>query len=172
MTTMKRLLFCGAVIATFLLLLGCGNSSSPNNNIENGEIIDSTSMKESKSKEIESEIEAKINYELSEYAQSIFTSIHPTGTVNSFKLNSVNCNWRNGYKTANKDDIVSVEWRFTLYWEGPITKDGYTQISHKYDCEVERIVEQNIIQTNGITNNGILELGASALGSALDSIFQ
>ena len=98
--------------------------------------------------------EAQIELELNEYKQEFFDAIHPIGTANRIKLNSM----------VNNPPFLDL--RITIYWEGPITKDGYTKMAFRIDTEVDRITSVEVEDTNGITNN---DLGYAA-GFILSSI--
>lgn len=97
----------------------------------------------------------QLEISLNQNKQSFFDSLHPIGTAKSIKLNSV---------TA---EAPYVTIRMTVFWEGPITKDGYTKVIFRYDSEVERITGLEIEDTNGLTNEDIGYAAGSVLGAIL-----
>ncbi|MEI8285480.1 MAG: hypothetical protein WCG52_10880, partial [bacterium] len=80
---------------------------------------------------------------LNESRQEFFDAIHPVGTAKSVKINSLN----------SKPPFLDV--RMTIFWEGPIIKDGYTKIAFRYDSEVRRIVGLKVEGTNGMTKEDV-----------------
>jgi len=95
---------------------------------------------------------------LTEHMQDIFHHFHPTGTAKSVKVNEVAC-------TLKRDGSVrQATVRFTLYWEGPVTKDGYTQIELVYDVEIDRVIAERVLITNGLTNSDIGNAVIKGLG--------
>jgi hypothetical protein len=81
--------------------------------------------------------------------QQWFDQFHPVGTAKSVKLHRV--------ETVKTPDGWQAVARFTLYWEGPITKDGFTKIKAIHDAESNRWVRAEILETNGITNRQTVE---------------
>jgi len=73
-------------------------------------------------------------------AQILADSIHPCSTVTNVRIHEVS------------DSASQVVIRYTLFWEGPITKDGYTKIRSVYDKELERYVDTKIEATSAITS--------------------
>ena len=90
--------------------------------------------------------------------------MHPVGTAKSVKVHDVTVDqWKNGNKTNSEKDIIQFTVRFTIYWSGPITKDGYTKATQTYDEESDRWIGGKILSTNGVTNTEVKE-GAIEFG--------
>jgi len=77
--------------------------------------------------------------------QIIFNHFHPIGTATSVEVHDVSFITGPGGETL-------VLYRFTLHWEGPITKDGFTKAQLTFDPESQAIVGSTILATNGTTN--------------------
>ena len=99
--------------------------------------------------------------------QSIFDAIHPIGTAKLVKIHDVEIDWKRGEKTNLEEDIKTIGIRYTVFWEGPITKDGFTKMSSTYDAEVGRYTGNRILATNGITNEDVGEGLGFAIGVAI-----
>jgi hypothetical protein len=111
---------------------------------------------------IEQVLGAEIQKDLNQNKQKLFTNIHPVGTAKSVTLHDVTVTaWKRGQDTNRFEDVQQFTVRFTLYWEGPITKDGYTKIASTYDVESQRYTSGQILATNGMTNQ---DAGNAALG--------
>jgi len=88
----------------------------------------------------ESKIKNAISESLRSHQQELFNVFHPIGTAESVKIHSIQV-------YGNTVDVV-----LTIYWQGPITTDGYTKVAMRYDGDVQRWTGYQIIATNGITN--------------------
>ena len=88
----------------------------------------------------ETKIKNAITRDLQSSPQQLFNAFHPVGTGKSVKVHSAQVG-RNGA------DVT-----FTIYWQGPITSDGYTKVAAHYDAQVQRWTRTTILATNGITN--------------------
>lgn len=104
--------------------------------------------------------------------QALFDSFHPVGTAKTVTVHDVSINgWKHGHPSDDANDIQQFTVRFTIYWEGPITTDGYTKISAVFDVETGRYVASQVLATNGITNkdagDALLEIGGALLLNAL-----
>lgn len=95
--------------------------------------------------------------------QQLFDQFHPVGTAKSVTVHDLTFVWKDGINTGRWSDVKQVIIPFTLYWEGPITKDGFTKISATYDTESQRYVSSQVIATNGITK----DQAGSAIGQAI-----
>ena len=96
--------------------------------------------------------------------QQIFNNLHPVGTAKSVTIHDVTIvAWKHGRATNRIDDVLQFTVRYTLYWQGPMTQDGYTKISETFDTETQRSIAGQILATNGITNENVGE----AIGSML-----
>lgn len=101
--------------------------------------------------------------------QGLFDAIHPTGKATSIKFHDVSIKqWKRGIDTNRYEDIVQYNLRLTLYWEGPVTKDGFTKLNFVYDAEAGRPVGMQILGTNGSTKVD----AAKAAGNILELMLQ
>ncbi len=123
-----------------------------------------------KSERVEVVIAKEWEQGLTEHKQDIFKAFHPMGTAKEVKLNDVTIvDWKNGRDTNNIADVRKFTVRYTLYWEGIVTSDGFTQIESTFNTEVGRITESKILDTNGTTKSdvsGALSYGAGYLFGA------
>jgi len=84
--------------------------------------------------------------------QTIFDALHPIGKATGIKVHSVDVNWKT-LSPQSWRDVNQIEVRATLYWDGPIQKNGYTKFRTVYDNESEVWLGSEIIATNGVTND-------------------
>jgi len=95
--------------------------------------------------------------------QAVFDQLHPIGTAKSIVVHEVNVDsWKHGKATNQESDIIRFTVRYTLFWEGPITTDGYTKIESTYDMESQRWTTK-VLGTNGTTNEDV-KSGAISFG--------
>ena len=97
----------------------------------------------------ESKIKASIADNIKSHPQRLFNAFHPVGTAKSVKVHSVQL-------SGNNANVV-----FTIFWQGPFTKDGYTKIAAHYDGDIQRWTGAQILATNGTTNR---DVGDFAIG--------
>jgi hypothetical protein len=107
-------------------------------------------------------IEFRINHQ----KQKVFDVLHPTGTAKKIVVHECKMEWKTPKPTDNLEDMTKFTLRYTLYWEGPVEKDGYTKISTTFDNEVKRYTETQVLATNGVTNKEISQ-GMMYLGTEL-----
>lgn len=94
-------------------------------------------------------LEQRVLASLEASKQQWFDEFHPVGTAKSVKLHQV--------EVVNNGGSRQAVARFTIYWEGPIKKDGFTKIRAVHDSETDRWVRAEILETNGITNRQTVE---------------
>lgn len=152
---------CGLILAglvgviTLLALVG-GNSHSRQQ--------PSSSWRQTS---IEEQIRQQLTHALNEQKQDVFSALHPLGTAKSVTVHEVTIDaWRGGRNTQQWEDLKQFTVTFTLYWEGPIEKDGFTKVSMTYDNESQRYVSGRTLHTNGTTNGDVVE-ALGQLGGAL-----
>jgi uncharacterized RDD family membrane protein YckC len=105
---------------------------------------------------IEAQISEALQTGFDKEKQKIFDYIHPTGTAKSIKLHDVTViEWKRGQVSGRLEDVVQFTVRYTLYWQGPITTDGFTKITQTFDNETQRYVGGKILETNGTTNQDV-----------------
>ena len=104
--------------------------------------------------------------------QVMFNRIHPVGTATGVKVHEVSVEWKNGKPTNREKDVTQFTVRFTIYWHGPIIKDGYTKATQTYDEESNCWVGGQILSTNGVTNtevrDGAIDFGIGFLRGYLE----
>lgn len=136
---------CGGLLACFVGLIVIVTIFS------NGEPRRGNSIPSSK--RIEDVLAHELQQGFTTNRQRIFEGMHPVGTANSVVVHEVKVDeWKNGRNTNDFTGIQKFTVRYTLYWSGPITKDGYTKVSQTFDAESQRYVSAQILSTNGITN--------------------
>jgi hypothetical protein len=123
-------------------------------------------------RQLEEEFAAVFQAAANQKMQEIFNAIHPIGTAKRVVVHDVTItDWKRGQVTNRAEDIVQLTIRYTLYWQGPITTDGYTKIVHTFDVETERYTNCQILATNGATNGDVAEtlgyIGGALLYEAL-----
>jgi len=100
---------------------------------------------------------------LNQNKQQVLNNIHPVGTAKNAVVHDVAIVWKHGQATNRMEDVLQFTVRYTLYWQGPVTQDGYTKISETFDNESQRYTAFQILATNGVTNEHVGE----AIGSLL-----
>jgi hypothetical protein len=116
---------------------------------------------------VEDDIAAQHQAAANQNKQQIFDLIHPIGTAKSVTVHDVTItNWKRGQATNRFDDVLQYTVRFTLYWQGPITTDGYTKITQTVDKETGRNIIQ-ILATNGFTKKEVGEALGELVGALL-----
>ncbi len=103
---------------------------------------------------------------LDQQKQQIFDAVHPVGKAKRVKLHELTIKWKNDKESNREEDILAITVRYTLYWEGPITTDGYTKISSTLDTESERWSGQ-VLATNGTTNDEVGEAVVNIGGAVI-----
>lgn len=122
---------------------------------------------------VEQRLLALMQASLEHNKQNIFNQLHPVGTAKRVVVHDVTVTaWKHGRKTDRLDDIRQCTTRYTIYWEGPINKDGYTEVSETFDAEVGRIVAAQILATNGVTNGDAGNAALNLLGGAVEAWLQ
>ena len=96
-----------------------------------------------------------LEFDFNKDKQNIFNAFHPTGTAKRIVVHECTIDWKTGKPTNNLENMSGYTVRFTIYWEGPVEKDGYTKISTSFDNEVKRYTESHVLATNGITNKDV-----------------
>lgn len=84
--------------------------------------------------------------QLNKVRQELFDRTHPIGTAKSVTVHEVQ-------EVSGPGGQRFIHVRFTLFWEGPIVKDGYTKILLTWDPEIRRTIGAEILDTNGVTNS-------------------
>lgn len=122
-------------------------------------------------KDVEAELAARIQRDLSNNKDKFFNKIHPVGKATSIKVHEVKSHWKTT-KPRDLDDLVGFDVRYTIFWDGPIQKDGFTKLISTYDAEVGRYVDTNIIATSGITNDDAVNASISFLTGFVQGMAQ
>lgn len=94
--------------------------------------------------------------------QTYFDQVHPIGTAKDLKLHTVT--------TVATEIGPAAEFVYTIYWEGPVQKDGFTKCLWVIDLESERTQDLIVLNTNGITNEQVgqwLKTGGKVAATAL-----
>lgn len=105
--------------------------------------------------ELQASLTAHVTERLKANKQRLFDGFHPTGRATDVKVNEVKVRWKDGALRRQWEDVESYAVRFVLYWQGPITTDGYSEIELLYDAAIDRIVSQRVLRTNGITRDDL-----------------
>ena len=126
--------------------------------------------------EIEAAIDTQLQRELQtsfgHNKQQLFNAFHPVGTAKSIVIHDVAITgWKHSQVTGQIDDILGFSTRFTIYWEGPIVKDGFTKIAATWDNESQRWLPGQVLATNGMTNeqaaNLFIDIAGATFAAAL-----
>lgn len=158
---------CGAIV---LGLAACDRNRTADGATE---VSSSTLVEESVPEPpVERELECRWRVLLANAGQRIFNEIHPVGEVTGIKLHDLQVKWKGGVRTNQEADIVAIAVRYSIFWQGPINKDGYTKLFSVYDAELERITATDLLATNGITNGDVMEGVGVAIGVGIQAAMQ
>lgn len=105
-----------------------------------------------KPKDVEAALSKEIQARLDKDKEKLFHSVHPVGTGKSVKVHEVKTYWKTE-EPKSIEDLEGYVVRYTIYWEGPIRKDGYTKLVSVFDAEVDRFTASEVQATNGITKD-------------------
>jgi hypothetical protein len=94
--------------------------------------------------QVRSQLKSEISNILNANRQQVFQAFHPVGTAQRIEVHEVNA-------TQSAAGPALLDFRYTIYWRGPVTTDGFTKVSQTYDFESQRCVNTQILATNGIT---------------------
>ena len=94
--------------------------------------------------------------------ENLFSYFHPIGKPYYLTVDDVSLTKDNG-------KIIMIEFRCSLYWEGPIQK-GCTKFKFTEDRILNRISQPELISTTGLTNEQSYELAGLGLYMLLDSM--
>ncbi len=119
------------------------------------------------SEQVEAKIMKQVQYSFSANKQQLFKFMHPVGTAKSVVVHDVNVHWKQGKPTHSEKNVEDFTVRFTIYWEGPIIKDGFTKATQTFDEEIGRWTGGTILTTNGVTNNDAFNLGGYIAGEII-----
>ena len=86
---------------------------------------------------------------------------------NNIKLHDIKINWRTPSPTNNPRDLKTLSINFTIYWEGPLEKDGFTRFDSLWDCEIERFTDFKILTSSGNVTRKEIETGVLNIGKNL-----
>jgi hypothetical protein len=119
-------------------------------------------------------LQSDLQAALEKSKQEFFNAFHPIGTAKSVVVHDVSIvGWKRGKATGRDEDILQLTMRFTIYWEGPITKDGFTKVGATWDGESQRWLPPQLLATNGMTNSqateAFIDIAGAALAEALRS---
>ncbi len=106
--------------------------------------------------DVEAKLAAKIQADLDKNKDAFFHKIHPVGTATSVKVHNVKSYWRKD-KPESLNDLQGFDVCYTIYWRGPIIRDGYTKLVSRYDGDIGRYTKSKVIETNGITNDDAMQ---------------
>ena len=103
-------------------------------------------------KTLEERLVEKLNTDLNVNRQAVFSEFHPVGTATRVEIHEVQIAWRNNQRSNDLKNAMGYVVRYTIYWKGPVTNDGFTKVVSAFDLESKRFVRSEILATNGVTN--------------------
>lgn len=118
-------------------------------------LVGSNSQNQAQSK-VQKAITAAFQEEFSRDKQERYEKAHLAGEFGTAKkdvIQGASIQWKGGRATDNAADVASFVVDHTLYWETPLTSDGYTRFNDTYDCTSgsPELVNSKIVATNGVT---------------------
>jgi TPR repeat protein len=103
--------------------------------------------------------------------QGLFNMFHPVGKATKVVVHDVTLKVDEKDFKRGKFTPVSEINRMTVYWEGPVEKNGYTKLQWSYDIESRKTIGWKILSTNGMTTGEATEAGA-AIGVTIHELFK
>jgi hypothetical protein len=88
---------------------------------------------------------AELDHILNRDRQRIFNSIHPIGQAQRIEVHDAQV-------VAGRGGEPLLQFRYTIFWKGPVTTDGFTTVVQLLSLESKRVVETQVVNTNGLTN--------------------
>ena len=162
-----RSVFWWACAIAFGLYVSCGRRAP----VADKGGVDTSSAAAKSPREIEDALATQLQQSLQNgfdnKKQELFNAFHPIGTAKSVVVHDVTTGgWKHGAVTGRADDVLGFSARFTIYWEGPVVKDGFTKVNATWDNESQRWLPGQVVATNGITNdqaaNLFIDIAATA----------
>lgn len=154
------------------VMCSCSDDESAETSGDDEEAGTETIVSKPPQRPIEEVLEDKWRIALFNGRQEIFDGMHPVGRATDVRLHSLEIKWRDNLRTNKEKDILGMAVRYTLFWEGPVNKDGYTKLFSVYDMEVGRIIATDLLATNGVTNGELAEGVGFAIGLGLSAAME
>ena len=81
-------------------------------------------------------------------------SIHPLVTFTGAAVKSVSVTTVDGSTRTGKNggNIAEVEFVVTYHWEGPVQKNGYTEVLYVWDMQANRLKTSRYLDTTAVMN--------------------
>jgi len=92
---------------------------------------------------------------------------HILATANDVELQEFMLVDKNAKPTDKTDNAVGFGIVFTIFWQGPVTKDGYLKLFAYYDVSLRTFSKVEVVATNGVLN----EDAAKGFGEILGAMF-
>jgi len=99
--------------------------------------------------------------------QQIVVKYHILATANDVELQEFMLVDKNAKPTDKTDNAVGFGIVFTIFWQGPVTKDGYLKLFAYYDVSLRTFSKVEVVATNGVLN----EDAAKGFGEILGAMF-
>lgn len=125
-----------------------------------------------KSKSPEDTLKEELHKGFNSNRQKLFDCFHPVGTAKSVEVHEVKIAWKNDRGTKDAKNMLGYTVRFTIYWRGPVTADGFTKVIALFDNESKRYIESKILATNGVTNDQATGAATDFLGGLLEGLMK
>lgn len=118
---------------------------------------------------LESIVASKFETEMNKDRQAVFDGIHPVGIAKWVNVHAAKVTqWKGDRPTNREEDIVQCVFRYTIYWEGPIEKKGFTKVESLYDRESQMFIGGRVLETNGITKDQVAFNVGAFIGELLN----
>lgn len=97
--------------------------------------------------------------------QQIFESLHPVGTALRVDVHEAEL-----VTSPAGEPLLQI--RYTIYWQGPLTRDGVTKVLQVVDLESNRPHRPEILATNGVTNAQATDLSLVFLEAFMQELIR
>jgi hypothetical protein len=138
-----------AAVIGFLIYMNSGRKAPVNDKSVNAASAPAAISPRDIEDAITTELQRGLQTGFDKNKQQLFNAFHPIGTAKSVIVHDVTITgWKHSQVTGKENDILGFSTRFTIYWEGPVVKDGFTKVSATWDNESQRwLPGQSLRQT-------------------------
>ena len=118
-------------------------------------------------KSAEEKLQESVSTYLKANKQQIVEKYHLLATAKDVELQKFMLVDRNAQPTDKLENAIGYAILFTVFWEGPVTKDGYLKLNAFFDFSARTFTDVRVVQTNGVLN----EDAAKGIGEILGAMF-
>jgi hypothetical protein len=94
------------------------------------------------------------NLSMSSQAKEMIESIHPLVTFTSANVKSIRATTVDGTDNPGRDgsNVSELEFIVTYHWEGPVEKNGFTEVLYLLDVQANKLKGTRYLASNAVVN--------------------